>query len=166
MNDAAFLIEHFHLQKHPEGGWFSEVYRSGEIIPPQGLPGRYGKERNVATSIYFLLEGHDFSAFHRLLSDETWHFYSGCPLNLHIIHPVGILENIILGNEARSNMQFQYTIPHGCWFAARPADPSSFSFIGCSVAPGFDFEDFELASRDRLIEAFPMHQRLIERLSR
>jgi hypothetical protein len=165
MIDSEYLIDHLGLKKHPEGGWFREVYRSEEILPEDALPERYAGGRHISTSIYFLLEGNDFSAFHRLGSDETWHFYSGCPLRLLLIHPDGTSASILLGQEPDKGMLWQYTIPHGTWFAARPLDLNSYSLIGCTVSPGFDFSDFELAVRDKLISAYPTHSSLIEQFT-
>lgn len=157
------------LRPHPEGGYFREVYRSRETIEGDALPARFKGSRSFSTGIYFLLTAHTFSAFHRIASDEVWHFYAGEPLDLEIIHPDGRHETIGLGDDPSSGRVFQAMAPAGCWFGARlaPGAPSDgFTLVGCTVAPGFDFQDFEMADRKGLIEAFPRHRKLIEQLTR
>lgn len=163
---ADFWIKHLKLKAHPEGGYFREAYRSGEFIQKRGLPARYNSYRSFATSIYFLLKSDEFSAFHRLKSDEGWHFYKGSPLYVHILLPNGKLVDLILGGNPARKEHLQFTIPRGSWFAAKPVEPASYSLIGCTVAPGFDFDDFELASAENLIKAFPQHAKLIRAFTR
>jgi len=103
---AEYLIAKLNLQKHPEGGYYSEVYRSDETIEKDHLPGRYNGKRSFSTLIYFLLKGDDFSAFHRINSDEIWHFYAGASLSVHIINDDGIMEKIVLGNNPENNESF------------------------------------------------------------
>lgn len=158
---ADYWIRHLNLDEHPEGGYFREVYRSGEFIQKKGLPARYSGFRPFSTSIYYLLKGSQYSAFHRLKSDEVWHFYAGTPLVLHIILMNGKLVTVHLGQDPSRKEMLQFIIPRGSWFAARPAAADSFSLLGCTVAPGFDFDDFEMGSRDQLIRAFPRHEQLI-----
>ena len=161
---AGAYIKKLQLKKHPEGGYYREVYRSGEKILPDHLPKRYKSSRNFSTSIYFLLEGNQFSAFHHLKSDELWHFYDGSDLKVYIINPGG---NLILRKLGRSDdAEFQIAIEKHCWFAAEVEDKKSFSLFGCTVSPGFEFEDFELGSRDFLLKKFPQHKNLISRLTR
>ncbi|MXV51673.1 hypothetical protein GS399_11880 [Pedobacter sp. HMF7647] len=160
---ASYFIEKFQLAEHPEGGYFREVYRSEEKVLRQGLPQRFTGDRNLSTSIYFLLECHQFSAFHRIKSDELWHFYYGSPLTVYVIHPSGDLEKIKLGNDPENGCTFQAVVKAGCWFASQPE--TQFSLVGCTVAPGFDFEDFEMAEKRKLREQFPQHFELINRLS-
>jgi len=161
---AAELVSQYNLLPHPEGGWYKENYRSNEIVHGNALPSRFSGDRAFSTAIYFLLETGNFSAFHRIKSDECWHFYAGDPLDLYIIHENGTLEHVIIGNHLDNNEHFQYVVPAGCWFASRPAKESAFSFLGCTVSPGFDFQDFELADKARLISWFPQHASLIESL--
>ena len=165
MNSAKEIIEKLDLQSHPEGGYFKEVYRSPDEIKEEGLPERYKSKRAVATSIYYLLEGKQFSAFHKLNSDETWHFYLGSPVILHLISEDGEYSEITLGSNLSIGEVFQFTIPHGTWFAAEVKDKSSFSLAGCIVSPGFDFEDFEMGKRNNLIEQFPEQSEVINRLT-
>jgi predicted cupin superfamily sugar epimerase len=164
-NSAQYWIEKLKLSKHPEGGYFREVYRSDEFISKKHLPGRYSSFRSFSTSIYFLLKSDEFSAFHRLKSDEIWHFYDGSPLLLYVIDPKGKLTTIKTGPNPGNNEMLQVVIPKGFWFAAEVSVKDSFSLIGCTVSPGFDFEDFELAGREKLTAKFPQHKELIERLT-
>jgi len=163
---ATKLIEQLKLQAHPEGGWYRRTYQSVEIINAAALPKRFGENRNISTAIFYLLEKGNFSAFHRIKSDEVWHFYMGDPLMIHVIYPSGELSTIILGNDFEKDQHFQYTVPAGCWFASEPAPASEYSLVGCTVAPGFDFDDFELADVVVLEEIYPRHKEIIKRLCR
>ena len=161
MHKADDLIKQLELKPHPEGGYFKETYRSDEAI--RSLPERYnGRSRNIGTSIYFLLKGNQCSAFHKLLSDEIWHFYEGSTIKLFIIDSAGNLITPELGNDISNGEQYQYTVPRNCWFSARPLDPDGYSLVGCTVAPGFDFSDFQLADRNYLLKAFPQHESIIK----
>lgn len=154
------------LQPHPEGGWFRETYRCGEAIARKALPGRYPGARSFATSIYFLLTSDTFSALHRLRSDEQWHFYTGSALTIHVIDPSGDYRAIRLGADVECGESFQAVVPAGCWFGATVDEPDGFTLVGCTVAPGFDFSDFEMGRREELIQNHPGHRGLIERLTR
>jgi uncharacterized protein len=153
------------MQAHPEGGYFAETYRSAEKIPHHALPNRFKSDRSFSTGIYFLLESHHISALHRIESDEMWHFYAGCPLNVYTIDSEGVLKIISLGNNPENGEVFQAIVPAGVWFGSKPAEPDSYSFVGCTVAPGFDFEDFEMKSRTELLAKFPQHQTIVEMLT-
>ena len=166
MLSAQQLIKQYCLQPHPEGGWFKETYKSTEIISASALPERFGAPRVFSTAIYFLLEQGNFSAFHRIKSDECWHFYTGDPLDVYVLQQDGNLEIVHLGNNISKGLMFQYVVPADCWFASRPAPGSSFCFAGCTVAPGFDFADFELADAIALASLYPMHQSIIKTLCR
>jgi predicted cupin superfamily sugar epimerase len=155
MISAEDLIKWFNLIKHPEGGYFRESYRAQEIIPQQALPSRYRGSRAYSTAIYFLLPSGAVSRLHRLHSDEIWHFYLGYPLELLQISPEGCIEKIFLGQDIKSGEKLQHTVPAGCWFGARPYGDAGFSFVGCTVAPGFEFADFELADTAELAKTFP-----------
>ena len=160
------LVEKFNLLPHPEGGYYKETYRSKESISKEALPPRFTGDRNFSTAIYFLLEQGNFSAFHRIQSDECWHFYAGQTLHLHVIHPDGKYELIKLGNDIANGESFQAIVPAGSWFASETAAGGLFSFVSCTVSPGFDFADFELAKGVELSEQFPEHAGLIKRLCR
>jgi hypothetical protein len=163
---AEYWINKLQLIKHPEGGYYREVYRSHEFVHKKNLPDRYSSFRSFSTSIYFLLESHEFSAFHRLKSDEIWHFYEGAAINVLMIFPNGEFKRIEMGREAETNDVYQALIPKGCWFAAHVNEEDTFSLVGCTVAPGFDFEDFELGKRDDLLKLFPQHRDLIARFTK
>jgi uncharacterized protein len=160
------LITHFQLQPHPEGGWYAQSYRSTESIPAAALPERFTGDRLFSTAIYFLLEQGNFSAFHRIKSDECWHFYSGDPLEIFILHADGSLQVVTLGSSIDKGHQFQFVVPANCWFASRPAAGSRYCFVGCTVSPGFDFADFEMANATKLSEEYPGHIAIIESLCR
>ena len=166
MISSQSLIDTFQLLPHPEGGWYKENYRSEATIPKDALPEQFEGDRQISTAIYFLLEEGNFSAFHRIRSDECWHFYAGQTLEIFELSPNGTLKIISLGNSLSEGTCFQYVVPAGYWFASRPAEKSSFCFVGCTVAPGFDFNDFELAKASDLIKAFPQHEMLIRSLCR
>ena len=161
---ARVYIKKLQLKKHPEGGYYREVYRSGEKILSDHLPHRYKSSRNFSTSIYFLLEGNQYSAFHQLKSDELWHFYDGSDLKVYIINPEGNLTVAKLGRS--DDAEFQIAVEKDCWFAAEVEDKKSFSLFGCTVSPGFEFEDFKLGKREFLIIKFPKHNTLIQTLTR
>jgi len=163
---AEQYIDHLQLQKHPEGGYYKETYRSEDRITTSCLPSQFDGDRNICTAIYYLLENGDFSAFHRIKSDECWHFYGGQTLLIHILDIDGRYECIHLGQEINKGELFQFVVPAGAWFASEPAPESAFALVGCTVAPGFDFNDFEMATKKDLVGKFPQHQSLIQRLCR
>lgn len=149
------LITKLELLPHPEGGYYKETYRSKTQIDTPG-----GK-RNVSTAIYFLLEKGNFSAFHKIKSDELWHFYSGDVLEIIEITLEGKLIITELGPD-----NFQYCVPAGHWFGSRVKEGGIFSLVACTVAPGFDFLDFEMAVQNDLLEEFPQNSDIIKELTR
>lgn len=163
---AADYIQLLQLQPHPEGGYYRQTYASDEQLNAAALPVRFGGDRSFSTAIYFLLDGKDYSAFHRIKSDELWHFYSGGPLHIYVIHPTGEGELLKLGNDLQNGYSFQQVVKAGCWFASKPADENSFSLVGCTVAPGFDFADFEMAKEGELLEQYPKYNEWIQQLCR
>ncbi len=163
---AERIIRRFGLEPHPEGGYFKETYRSIGKIPGQALERSFDGERNYCTAIYFLLAGGDFSAFHRLRQDEIWHFYSGSALYVHVIHKQGDYLRYTVGPLTDPEAVPQLVVPAGCWFASSLKNGSDYAFVGCTVAPGFDFADFELGDRKVLQAQFPRHKELIERFTR
>lgn len=163
---AEYYISKLGLQKHPEGGWFREMYRAEEETAAEHLPGRYSGNRHHSTSIYFLLTSETFSAFHRISSDELWHFYEGSPVTVYMIDHEGNFSEITLGRNIEAGEVYQCVIPKGVWFGAMVNAADSFCLVGCTVAPGFHFDDFELASRDKLTADFPQHKAIIEKLTR
>ena len=145
---AKELIEKLQLLHHPEGGWYRETYRSAET-----MTNKNGAKRNVCTAIYFMLEGRDKSHFHCIQSDETWFFHNGNPLEIVMIAD-GKLQSILLGNNLLKGEIPQFTVPAKTWFAARIKSATGYSLVSCTVAPGFDFSDFELAEREKLMKEF------------
>ncbi|MDA3861074.1 MAG: cupin domain-containing protein [Melioribacteraceae bacterium] len=165
MNKSKQWISKLNLKPHPEGGYYSEVYRSDEIISSASLNKRYSGSRSISTSIYFLLNGNQFSAFHKIKSDELWHFYDGSAINIYIVSENGVLEIVKLGIGIEENETPQVVIPKNVWFAAQPIDSSGYTLVGCTVAPGFDFIDFELGKRQTLIQKYPQHEKIISKFT-
>ncbi len=161
-----FLVKKLDLISHPEGGYFKEMYRSEELIPKSGLPHRFAAARTFATAIYFLIDANNFSALHKIKSDETWHFYAGDALEVIEIDEEGQLMKTAVGNKLEAGEVFQYTVKAGHWFGSRVKQGGVFSLVGCTVAPGFDFQDFEMANRKSLCEQYPQYAEIIEQLTR
>jgi predicted cupin superfamily sugar epimerase len=155
--NAEHFIRKLNLLPHPEGGYYKETYRSKESLELK----TFGGQRNYSTAIYFLLEKDNFSAFHRIKSDELWHFYAGDTLEVIEIDSEGELKITELGKE-----NFQYCVPAGNWFGSRVKTGGEFSLVGCTVAPGFDFADFEMAQREKLIKEFPKLETVINEMTR
>lgn len=167
MNESlSYWIDTLGLAPHPEGGWFRETYRAAETIPAAGLPGRFSGERAFSTAIYFLLASGQISALHRIKSDELWFFHAGSPLRINAITAGGEYRSTCLGPHPRRDQVFQAMVPAGCWFGAEPLASGSFSLVSCTVAPGFDFADFEMGRREELLTLFPQQQEVILRLTR
>ncbi|MEP1306813.1 MAG: cupin domain-containing protein [Balneola sp.] len=166
MNRIEELINTLDLQKHPEGGFYKETYRSEGIIQQSCLPSSFLGDRNYCTGIYFLLTSDNFSAFHRIKQDEMWHFYEGSPLIVHMIDQQGNYSFQKIGLDLEDEQVPQFVVPKGIWFASEVHEPNSYSFVGCTVSPGFDFADFELAERNSLVAKFPACSEIINQLCR
>lgn len=151
------LLRKLSLQKHPEGGYFKESYRSGTEINVKGRKGTW----RAATAIYYMLVGNQFSAFHRVKSDEIWHHYTGSSLTLHIIKDNSELNKIKLGKG--KGERFQVVIKANTWFAASLNNKKSYCLVGCTLSPGFEYDDWEIGNRYTLIKTFPRHRKSIER---
>jgi uncharacterized protein len=165
MESAKYWIEKLQLEKHPEGGWFKEIYRSAEVISASALPAGFLGSRNISTSIYYLLEGDDFSAVHRIKSDEIWHFYNGTSAIEVISIEKGKIKKQFCGNRPDENQQLQVVVPKNNWFAAQLANKEGYALVGCTVSPGFDFKDFEMSNQE-LIGQFPELEKEIDGLIR
>jgi predicted cupin superfamily sugar epimerase len=163
---AKYWIDRLRLTRHVEGGSFCEIYRSAGIIPRASLDRRFAGDRAFSTSIYFLLERGQYSAFHRIASDEIWHFYAGDPLHVYEIETDGRLTIHRLGPDPEKGEVFQAVVRAGNWFASATAEEGEYSLAGCTVAPGFDFADFELADRIELAGEYPQHAELIAAFTR
>ena len=165
MRGPEYYVERLGMQPHPEGGWYKETYRSNGAIRQSAL-GEFNGDRSYATGIYFILTKENFSAFHRIKSDEMWHFYDGDGLAVHELKPNGSYIKHQLGLNLDSEQQPQFVISANSWFASVVVQNGSWCLVGCTVSPGFDFQDFELAERNSLIAEYPEHQELIIRLTR
>ncbi|WP_370476766.1 cupin domain-containing protein [Tamlana flava] len=166
MEEAKKIAEQLNMQHHPEGGYFKETYRSSGEITPENLGSDFTENRNFSTCIYFLLTSDTFSAFHKIKQDEIWHFYKGSSIKLHIISSEGAYSSVIIGNNLEKNEIPQFVVKAKDWFAAEVTNKDSYSLLGCTVSPGFDFKDFKLAERNTLISKFPKHKTIIEKLTR
>ena len=165
MKNAAFYITYLQLKPHPEGGYYAETYRSTGNIPVSVLPG-FNDNRSFSTAIYYLLEQGGFSAFHHIKSDECWHHYAGDTLLIHVLYNNGDYTCIKLGQAINKQERLQFVVPANTWFAAECSANSRFVLCGCTVAPGFDFADFEMAEKELLIKSFPLHHEIISKLCR
>jgi len=164
MNTPAFWIDRLQLLPHPEGGFYRETYRSPDAIPVAGLPAHFEDRRNFSTAIYFLLRSQDRSFFHRIKSDELWHFHTGACLSIYVLGQRGLTVHK-LGSDPDKGESLQVVIPANHWFGAKLSEPDRYTLSGCTVAPGFDFRDFELASRESLIKQFPSFDEIIYALT-
>lgn len=154
---AKEIIEKFDLKSHPEGGFYTENYRSSQFIP--------GKDRQLLTSIYFLITGNSISRFHRIQSDECWYFHEGSPLLVHSILPDGKHEIIELGLDLTQNEVPFHVVPALTIFGSHLKNDEGYAFVSCAVAPGFDFADFELFTSEALMKQYPDHQSIITKLT-
>lgn len=159
--DAQKIIREFGLAPLPsEGGFYREVFRSDLSVETQGY------RRRAQTAIYFLITPNDFSALHRVKHDEIFHFYAGDPVSMVQITPKGELTKHTLGIDFASGERPQVVVPRGVWQGCQLKEGGRWALLGCTVAPGFEFEDFELGDRDELIRLWPQHQSTIEELTR
>ncbi|MFC0216010.1 cupin domain-containing protein [Paenibacillus chartarius] len=165
MNDAQYWITKLDLAAHPEGGYYKRTYQSEESITDQQLSVRFNGERLLYTSIYFLLQSHDVSHFHRLKSDELWYFHAGSPLTIHVILEDGTYKEVKLGLHLDNGETPQYLVPKNSIFGSSVMEKDTFSLVGCMVAPGFDFQDFELFTQDDLLAKYPEHHAVIQKLA-
>ncbi|MDE0343360.1 MAG: cupin domain-containing protein [Deltaproteobacteria bacterium] len=165
MHDATYWINQLGLEPHPEGGYFKEIYRSRATAPGEALPG-YDGPRNLGTSIYFLLQAEEFSAFHRIKQDELWHFYAGSTLTVHVLDAAGRYAPIRMGPDPEAGECLQTLVPGGSLFGASMDRNRGYALVGCTCVPGFDFADFEMPSREELLGRYPQHSQLIHRLTR
>jgi uncharacterized protein len=163
--DAAYWINKLQLERHVEGGSFRETYRSSLLLSADSLTNLFTDPRSASTAIYFLLEAGQFSAFHTIKSDEVWHFYDGDPLDIYEIAADGSLITHKLGRDLEKGESLQAVVKAGNWFGSRVSTGGAFSLVGCTVAPGFDFADFELATREKLSARYPAHSALITSLT-
>ena len=164
--DANYIIKRLGLKPLPEeGGYYRETYRSAEKIPHGTLPARYTAERDFSSAIYYLITADSFSALHRLKTVEIFHFYLGHPVLMLKLHPDGSGETVTLGNNLAEGHQPQCVVTGGTWQGMRLLDGGRFALMGTTMAPAFDFRDFEKGKRSVLIEMYPGYAQLIESLT-
>jgi len=159
------LIAHYKMQKHPEGGYYAESFKSKGRLPESALPQGIKGERLWSTAIYFLLSNGEKSKLHKIAFDEVWHFYLGDPLVIVEILQDGTVQETKLGTNVTGGEKLQHVVPGGRWFGSYLPLDSQFAFVGCTVAPGFDFSDFEMGDRDTLLELYPSAKHTILHLS-
>lgn len=166
MLTAEDIISKFGLKPLPgEGGFYREMYRSEEKIPKAGLPARYNSAKSFCTAIYYLLTPDTCSALHRLPSDEIFHFYLGDPVSMLLLQPGGTSGLLTLGRDLEKDMHPQVVVSRGTWLGAFLNEGGRFALIGTTVAPGFDFSDYEHGSRDDLVRQYPHRKELILKLT-
>jgi predicted cupin superfamily sugar epimerase len=154
MQDIQAVIDSLELELHPEGGFYREMHRASALVTETN-----GNSKNAYSSIYYLLSGNDFSAWHRIQSDETWFFHLGCDIAIHYFDPQNTLATVQIGLES---MQLQVTIPAGTWFAAKPVRTDAFCLVSCVVGPAFTFTEFEMGQRQLLLERYGTREKHIE----
>ncbi|SRR5690554_3693637 len=164
-NKIERIVKQLDLAPHPEGGFYKETYRSEGNIDEKALGNDYKGTRSYSTCIYFMLTSDSFSAFHRIKQDEIWHFYDGSPIKLHVITEKGEHSTHIIGKDLEKGEVPQYIVSGGCWFGAEVINENHFSLVGCTVSPGFSFEDFELIPRKDLIALYPHNKDVITYLT-
>lgn len=165
--DAKTVIKKLGLVPLPEeGGWYRETYRSEEIIARSALPDRYSSDKSYSTAIYYLLTSDDISALHRVTSEEIFHFYTGDPIEMLLVYPDGSHQLITLGNNIEAGEVPQVIVPRGVWQGCRVKQGGEWALMGTTVAPAFDFEDFELGMREELVQLYPQCETLIRQFTR
>lgn len=165
MKTKEYWVKNLQLESHPEGGYFKETYRSEKEIEVSKLNVNAEGKRNLSTGIYFLIDSGNFSAFHRIKSDEMWHYYAGDSLIVHMIDLEGRYFTQKIGPNIEKGERLQYVVPAEYWFASEVIEGGKYSLVGCTVSFGFDFNDFELADSS-LLTRYPEHKSKIERLIR
>ena len=155
---AQRMVQQLGLTAHPEGGWFRETYRAVQTIEVNG------QSRSASTGIYFLLESGQVSHLHRIDADELWHHYEGHCLRIHVFDAQGY-RSLLLGPLGDGDAHPQHWVPAGAWFGAEVVGADGHALVGCTVAPGFEFHAFELATEDQLLAYWPEHTALIQRMT-
>jgi predicted cupin superfamily sugar epimerase len=161
------IIDFFGMKPMPdEGGYYVETYRAAEKLSASVLPQRYTGTRNISTAILYLLTPETFSAMHRVKSDEVFHFYLGDPVTMLMLGPKGKSQIVTLGQDILNGQELQQMIPAGIWQGCCLKDGGKFALMGTTVAPGFEFDDYEHAEKNELLEKYPQQKELILRLVR
>jgi predicted cupin superfamily sugar epimerase len=154
------IIKLLNLSKHPEGGYYSETYRAKSTINLEN-----SKVRNTSTAIYYMLMNNEKSNFHKVAADESWFFHQGATIEILSITPEGTIKRHLLGNRLDLGEAPQITIPANVWFAARIKEEKGYALVSCTVAPGFEFDDFTLGKRAELKQMFPQLHSEIEKFT-
>jgi predicted cupin superfamily sugar epimerase len=166
MVTADALIRLLQLAPHPkEGGFFRETYRAAEQLAAAAFEPRYGAARSVSTAIYYLLTPGTFSALHRLQSDEVFHFYLGGPVRMLQLWPDGTGRTVVLGPDLERGHAVQVVVPRSVWQGSVLEPGGEYALLGCTVAPGFDYADYEGGRRAKLTAQYPQFADLIKRLT-
>jgi predicted cupin superfamily sugar epimerase len=161
------LIAIFDLKPLPqEGGYYSESYRSSDTLLQSALPERYGRDKSASTCIYYMLTAGVFSAFHRLKTDEIYHFYLGDPVELVLLHLDGSLSSVLLGSNILYGQHLQYVVPKGVWQGSALVPGGNVALMGCTVAPGYDADDYEHGHWETLLRQYPAHHAIIMKLTK
>lgn len=158
------IINFYGLIPHIEGGFYQRTYYSSITVPKASLPDQFNGDRSLCSTILYLIPSTIRSKLHRLKGDEIWHFYVGDPFILIELHESGELRQTIMGNRSLNEQKIQHLVPYGCWFGGYVSPEEkiySFSLVGCTIFPGFDERDFELAEKEYLINKFPHHREII-----
>ncbi|CAM9096363.1 cupin domain-containing protein [Mycoplasma todarodis] len=163
--NAKYFIKKLNMLQHPEGGFYSRSFVSDVTLKPFSVNEKQNKERKLWTSIYFLLKEDEVSNFHRLTADEMWYFHSGNSLTIYVIDQKGNLSTQKLGLDIENGEMPQVLVPRGSIFGSA-MNNEGFSLVGCMVSPGFEFEDFELFKRQELLNEFPQHKLIINKLTK
>lgn len=164
MYTSDYFIKNLNMIPHPEGGYYKEIFKSEEEITSNELEVNYEGTRKLWTSIYFLLSKGEVSHFHRLKSDEMWYYHAGSPLTIYMITPEGELLKEQLGLNIDKGERPQVLVPKNYIFGSA-MNVEGFSLVGCMVAPGFEFQDFELFNREELLVKYPNYADVIEKLT-
>lgn len=165
--DVKTLIKRLNLSPLPmEGGYFIETYRCEETIPISALPNRYVKDKAFSTAIYYLLTPDTFSEMHRLGSDEVFHFYMGDAVEMLLLYPNGSHEIILMGNDLDAGERPQFVVPRGVWQGCRLKNNGEYALLGTTVAPAFDYEDYESGSYENLASEYPAIKDMVRKLTR
>jgi predicted cupin superfamily sugar epimerase len=166
MLTAELIRELLRMRPHPiEGGYFAETYRGASVVPRHLLPG-YPSDRAISTAIYYLLTPDTFSAMHRVRGDEMFHFYLGDAVEMLQLQQGGSGEVIVLGQDIVAGMRLQHTVPGGVWQGSRLRAGGKYALLGTTMAPGFEYEDYETGSRQELAARYPQHSAMVAALTR
>ncbi len=169
MATAAEIIAALDLKPHPiEGGFFRETYRSTGVIPGDCLPGSYVPctGRSMGTAIYYLLTAETFSEMHRVPTEEVFHFYLGGPVRMLQLFPGGAGREFLIGPDIASGQHPQLVVPAGVWQGSRLEPGAEFVLLGATMAPGFDYADYEQGRREELVGLYPTFAEQIRSLTR